>query len=215
MFNFFSEAEKIAVAQQLIPTNANKIKQLNQRNDYIVEFWPLFDQMAYISHLREIYPARFERLSLFWKEKLISYYEDVEKQDPTFKLLNNLLTKDIVQKDMPGVNPSFQVFYYMKTNQFNLAKQSLAKGDKQVFFNILRYFELFSPAQQAFLLNHSIQLSISDIQTLFEAYYHQIGQPNFKNGYGKMRSVLVLIWIIMFSGHINFFEPCRMSFTNI
>ena len=29
MFNFFSEAEKIAVAQQLIPTNANKIKQLN------------------------------------------------------------------------------------------------------------------------------------------------------------------------------------------
>ena len=91
------------MAQQLIPTNANKIKQLNQRNDYIVEFWPLFDQMAYISHLREIYPARFERLSLFWKEKLISYYyEDVEKQDPTFKLLNNLLTKDIVQKDMPG-----------------------------------------------------------------------------------------------------------------
>ena len=68
----------------------------------------------------------------------------------------------------------------MKTNQFNLAKQSLAKGDKQVFFNILRYFELFSPAQQAFLLNHSIQLSISDIQTLFEAYYHQIGQPNFQ-----------------------------------
>ena len=92
MFNFFTAAEKISFSQQLIPNTTDKLVYLNRNKNYIYEFWPMFDQMAFIFHLRTLYPYQFEQLAVFWREKLVSYYyADVESQDPSFKLLSLLL----------------------------------------------------------------------------------------------------------------------------
>ncbi len=187
MFNFFSAPEKIAVSQQLIPSNANEVKHLNKRNNYIYEFWPLFDQMVFINHLRELYPYQFEKLAVFWREKLVSYYYDgIEKQDPSFKVLSNLLNRELVKEPVVGANPSIQVFYYLKLNEFDKASESLQVADKSVFFNVLRYFELFDSQQKNYLMRVPIQFSITDIKRLFNAYYFQLEDPTFRKWVWKI-----------------------------
>ena len=181
IFNFFSSAEKIAISQQLIPSNQKKIKALSKKNQFIVEFWPLFDQLVFINHFRELYPAQFESMETFWKEKLISYYyDDVESQDPSFKMLTHLLNREWVEEGLSGANMSLRVYYAIKLNQFETANKLLNGQDNQVVFNNLRYFELFTPDQQSYLLSIPMDLSISDIQYLFEAYYLQVDHPAFK-----------------------------------
>lgn len=181
MVNFFTAPEKIAVSQQLIPSNAKEVKFLNKRNNYIYEFWPLFDQMVFINHLRELYPYQFEKLSVFWREKLVSYYyDDVEKQDPSFKLLSNLLNRDVIEAPISGANKSLQLYYYIKLNLFDSASELMQKSDKSIFFNTLRYFELFDSRQQSYLMTLPIQFSISDIKRLFHSFYFQLDHPSFR-----------------------------------
>lgn len=181
IFNFFSATEKIAVSQQLIPSNAKEVKFLNKRNNYIYEFWPLFDQMVYMNHLRELYPYQFEKLAVFWREKLVSYhYDGVEKQDPSFKLLSNLLNRDVVKTPVLGANKSLQLYYFIKLNLFDSASEFMNKNDKRIFFNTLRYFELFDARQQNYLMTLPIQFSISDIKRLFHSFYFQLDHPSFR-----------------------------------
>lgn len=181
LFNFFSAAEKIAVSQQLIPSNAKEVKFLNKRNNYIYEFWPLFDQMVFIHHLRELYPYQFEKLTVFWREKLVSYYyDDVEKQDPSFNLLSNLLNQDVVQSPIDGANKSLQFYYFIKLNLFDQASEFLQKSEKNIFFNALRYFELLDSRQQSYLMALPIQFSITDIERLFSSFYFQLDHPSFR-----------------------------------
>ena len=181
MFNFFSAPEKIALSQQLIPSNPQEVKHLNKRNNYIYEFWPLFDQMVFINHLRELYPYQFEKLSVFWREKLVSYYYDgIENQDPSFKLLSHLLTRDVLDAPVEGANQSLQLFYYIKMGLFNQASEFIQNNEKSIFFNVLRYFELFDSTQQNYLMKVPVQFSISDIKRLFDAYYFQLDHPGFR-----------------------------------
>ncbi len=181
MFNFFTESEKLTISQQLIPNNAREIKYLNKKNNYIYEFWPLFDQMVFINHLRELFPFQFEKLSVFWREKLVSYYyKDVENQDPSFKLLSKLLNQEIESKPVKGANRALQAYYYLKTNQLQLL-EPIIRENKLIFFNLIRYFDLYSSVQQSWLLSRSIPLTISDIEQLYLAYFYQIDSLSFKS----------------------------------
>ncbi|MEK9727520.1 MAG: hypothetical protein VW397_05380 [Candidatus Margulisiibacteriota bacterium] len=181
MFNFFSESEKLTVSQQLIPNNPKEIKHLNKQNNYIYKFWPLFDQMVYITNLRQFFPYQFEKLELFWRQKLVSYYyEAVESQDPSFKLLLMLLNQEVQEAPIQGANPSLQAYYYLKTNQFNRL-DPLILNNKIVFFNLLRYFELYTPQQQVLLLSIRMPLDLSDIEHLFSAYFYQIDSYAFRS----------------------------------
>ena len=175
IFNFLTESEKITMSQQLIPINAAEIEYLLKRNNYIYEFWPLFDQMVFINHLRELYPFQFEKLSQFWREKLVSYYyEGIEDQNPSFKVLSNLLNRSVINNPVNGANPSLQFYYFLKLDLNNEATAFLNNNDKIIFFNVLRYFKFFNLSQQNFLLDLSINFSISDIKRLFNDYYFQM-----------------------------------------
>ena len=181
LFNFFTDAEKLTISQQLIPNSPHEIKHLNKRNNYIYEFWPLFDQMVYINHLRELYPNQFDKLALFWKETLVSfYYEGVENQNPSFKLLSRLLNNEVDSKPVIGADPSLQAYYYLKINDFdNLA--TILNSNKTIIFNLLRYYDLFTAQQQRWLLESPIELNLSDIERLFSDYFYQIESPSFRS----------------------------------
>ena len=181
IFNFFTPPEKITVSQQLIPANPKEIKFLNKRNNYIYEFWPMFDQLVFISHLKEIFPSQFERFEGFWREKLVSYYyEGVDKQDPSFKLLSKLLTKERMDQPIDGANESLQYYYYVKMNMFDKASAFIQQRDKRLYFNALRYFELFDSRQQHYMLSVPIQFSLTDIKRLFDTHYFQSDHPGFR-----------------------------------
>lgn len=181
VFNFFTPSEKITISQQLIPNTPFEVKHLNKRNNYIFEFWPIFDQMVFINHLRELFPSQFEKNSNFWQEELVSYYyEDVVNQDPSFKLLSQILNKDINIDPIDGANPSLQAYYYLKINEFNQLTDMINEN-KTIFLNILRYFELYDIDQQNWLLSFNVPLSISDIEYLFRGYFFQIDHSSFRS----------------------------------
>ncbi|MEC8677683.1 MAG: hypothetical protein VXX85_02380 [Candidatus Margulisiibacteriota bacterium] len=181
VFNFFTASEKISVSQQLIPNTPFEIKHLNKRNNYIFEFWPIFDQMVFINHLKELYPRQFEKFAEFWQKELVSYYyEDVFNQDPSFKLLSQILNKDINLDPIDGANPSLQAYYYLKINAFNQLADMITQ-DKTIFLNLIRYFELYSIDQQNWLLTFNVPLSISDIEYLFQGYFLQIDHASFRS----------------------------------
>ncbi|MEC8677720.1 MAG: hypothetical protein VXX85_02570 [Candidatus Margulisiibacteriota bacterium] len=163
LFNFFSSSEKITISQQLIPNTPLEIKHLNKRNNYIFEFWPLFDQMVFINHLKEFYPSQFEKFAEFWHKELISYYyDDVVNQNPSFKLLSQILNREINMVPIKGANSSLQAYYFLKINAFTELGEMIDEN-KYIYFNLLRYFQLFSIDQQKWLLSLDIKLSISDI----------------------------------------------------
>ena len=180
VFNFFTPAEKIAFSQQVIPNTSQKMKALNRKKNYIYEYWPMFDQMAFIFHLRVMHPYQFEQLSVFWREKLVSYYySDVEKQDSSFIVLSRLLNLEVVADDIPNANGSLKAYYYLKTNQLNLAEQQI-ELNKQSYFDLLRYFNFMSESEKRWWLNLSVDINLSDIEMLFMNYYFQIDDTSFR-----------------------------------
>ncbi len=187
IFNFFSAPEKIAVSQQLIPSNPSEIKHLLKRNNYIYDFWPMFDQLVYISHLRELFPFQFEQFSQFWREKLVSYYyDDIENQNQSFKILSYILNQEVVRKEVPGANPSFQMYYFIKIKAFDLATDVYTKNGKQLFFDNLRYFQMLDSQQQDYLLNLPVEFSITDIKRLFNSYFFQLNDPTIQTWIWKI-----------------------------
>ena len=180
LFNFFSSSEKITISQQLIPNTPLEIKHLNKRNNYIFEFWPLFDQMVFINHLKELYPSQFEKFAEFWHKELISYYyDDVVNQNPSFKLLSQILNREINMAPIKGANSSLQAYYFLKINAFTELGEMIDEN-KYIYFNLLRYFQLFSIDQQKWMLSLDIELSISDIEYLFRAYFFQVDHLSFR-----------------------------------
>ena len=97
--------------------------------------------------LRVMHPYQFEQLSIFWREKLVSYYyNDIESQDPSFTVLSRLLNLEPLEDDIQNANGSLKTYYYLKTNQLERASQ-LVQQDKQHLLNILRYFEFMSKTE--------------------------------------------------------------------
>ena len=181
VFNFLSEPEKVQLSQDLIPNDPIQLKYINKKKNYVYEYWPVFDQFAFIIHLREQYPIQFEKLAVYWRELLVSfYYQGAEKKDPTFELMGRLIKKEVLKEIPDGVNPSFQAFYLIKTNQFSQAEQWIQSQQKDIYFNQLRYFKFFNKEQQTFLMKKIIPFSISDIQRLFNEYYLKM-DPVFQN----------------------------------
>lgn len=180
VFNFFTEPEKLLLSQLLLPVTPKKLRHLNINNAYIVKFWPQFDQLVFMNHLRQELPEEFDKLSKFWREKLMSYHYDNADKDPSFVLLKRLLSGAEPQESLSEANESFQFYYLVKTNQFDQATQFLKSTDKQVFFNNIRYFQFFTPDQQSYLLDNNFDMTISDIKQLFETVYFQLDEPAIK-----------------------------------
>ena len=126
-----------------------------------------------------MHPYQFEQLSVFWSEKLVSYYySDVEKQDSSFIVLSRLLNLEVVADDIPNANGSLKAYYYLKTNQLNLAEQQI-ELNKQSYFDLLRYFNFMSESEKRWWLNLSVDINLSDIEMLFMNYYFQIDDTSF------------------------------------
>ena len=136
--------------------------------------------MVFINHLKEFYPNQFEKFAEFWHKELISYYyEDVVNQNPSFKLLSQILNKEINKVPIKGANLSLQAYYFLKINAFS-ELGGIINENKYIFFNLLRYFQLFSLDQQKWLLSFDIELSISDIEYLFRDYFFQVDHLSFR-----------------------------------
>jgi hypothetical protein len=178
IFNLFTEAEKISSSQQLFPTNMSKLRRLfRMKNPFIIQYWPLFDRMAVLVHLKEFYPDLFDKSRPLWNSIIES---KADQKNSNLVLIKALILNDSYNASMASVDPAFKAFYFIKRNEFEKATDVFKVSHRQVFLQILRYFEFYTPLQQSYLLSVSLPFSLANIQTLFDSYFFQLGHPVFQ-----------------------------------
>jgi hypothetical protein len=181
IFNFFSPAEKITMAQQLIPGDKGTLRSFKRRHAHVYEFWPLFDQMVLAYHARILFPNKFDSLVEFWDKQLLAP-RDTNAHQASFQLLNHLLNGNgKASPDNNAVNASLQGYYFVAFNRFDEAKAMFLSNDTAVFFNVIRYFNFFKQEQQDFLLSVPINWTISDVQYVMDTFGNKIQDERFSN----------------------------------